>query len=132
MRYAWPPYFVNLFLPITRLLGIMIFFLYLALSGCISWKGKDGTTHHVIIGLGIVSCKQPTNEQILATDSKAIGISISDRPGLSLGLGYASSTVISVSANAPDVLIEVSKRPGGPIIVDTQRGRLNFERREYP
>lgn len=61
---------------------------------------------------------------MLATDMQALGLSISDRPGLKLGIGYSSSTVVTVADGAEDVRVEISKMPGGPIIIDTQSAIL--------
>jgi len=82
----------------------------------------------VIIGCGIVTVGESGKEALVATDVQAIGLSISDRPGLKVGLGYSSSTVVSVEDGAKDVRVEVSKRPGGPLIVDTQSAVLRQAR----
>lgn len=100
-------------------------FAALGLTGCVvTVPGKGHTTHHVILGFGIVSVNEPENQAVVTTDAQALGISLSDRPGLRLGLGYSSSTVVSVAAGAEDVRVEVSKSPGGPLIVDTQSAIL--------
>lgn len=93
------------------------------LSGCIAIPGKGGTKHYVIVGFGIVSVNE-SEEAVTATQAHSLGISISDRPGLKLGIGYTSSTVVTVAPGAEDVRVEVSKRPGGPLIVDTQSAKF--------
>lgn len=95
------------------------------LSGCVmSVAGKDGSSHHVIIGFGIVSVNEAPDKAVIATDTHALGFSVSDRPGLKVGVGYSSSTVVTVAPGARDVRVEVSKKPWGPLIVDTQRAAM--------
>jgi hypothetical protein len=101
----------------------LIFFL-LAFDGCVSIPGKNGTRHHLIIGVGIVSVNESPAQAVVATDSHALGISISEQAGLKFALGYSSSTVVSVADGADDVRVEVSKVPGGPLIVDVPAAKL--------
>ena len=109
---------------IQSLLLVLIFSAALS-SGCVgSIPGKGGATHHLIIGLGICSANTESNEAAVVTDVMALGLSISDRPGLKFGLGYSSSTVVTVNAGAEDVRLEVSKRPGGPLVIDSERAVL--------
>jgi hypothetical protein len=98
------------------------------LTGCVvSVPGKDGSSRHVIIGFGIVSVNEAPEKAVIATDTHAFGVSVSDRPGLKFGLGYSSSTVVTVAPHARDVRVEVSKKPWGPLVVDTQRAALKNE-----
>lgn len=91
----------------------------LLLAGCcVVTEGKDKTIHHLIIGIGVVSVKETPSPSVVVTDSKAIGINISDRPGLKLGIGYSSSTVLTIPDNATDVRVEISGEPGGPLLID--------------
>ncbi len=92
------------------------------LIGCFSIPTKHGT-HHVIIGFGIVTVSEE-EEAIVATDTQSFGISISDRPGLKLGVGYCSNAVISVAEGARDVRVEVYHKPAGPIIMDVHNVEL--------
>lgn len=102
-------------LPRLIVLGLVL----LMVSGCVGIPGQGGTTHYLIVGVGIVSVNE-SEDAITATQTQALGISLSDRPGLKLGIGYASSTVVTVAPGAEDVRVEVSQRPGGPLVVDTQ------------
>jgi len=79
----------------------------------------------VVIGFGIISVPKPEQKvAVLATKSQSLGVSISDQPGLKLGVGYASSTVVAVPHGAEDVRVEISQSPGGPLKVDTQKATL--------
>jgi hypothetical protein len=95
--------------------------LAIVLSGCVvSVPGKEGSSHHVIIGFGVVSVNEAPEKAIIATDTHALGLSLTDRPGLKFGIGYSSSTVVTVAPHAKDVRVEVSKKPWGPLVIDTQ------------
>lgn len=90
-------------------------------------KGKDGTSYFIIIGFGVVRIKRPAGETAaLVTDSQALGINVSDQPGLKVGAGYSSSTVLTVpdGTRAEDVRIEVSKHPFGSLKITTHSAKL--------
>jgi hypothetical protein len=91
---------------------------------CIPITGTAGTKYHLIIGFGIIATNEAVNG-VTATQAQGLGVSISDRPGLKLGLGYASSTVVTVAPGAADVRVEVSQKPGGPLVVDTPNAKFN-------
>lgn len=94
----------------------------------ITVKGKEGTKHFIIIGFGIVRVKCPEKETAaLVTDTQALGISVSDQPGLKFGLGYSSCTVTTVpdGMRADDVRIEVTRKPIGALKVTTHSAKLN-------
>jgi len=101
-------------------------------QGCMSWTDPSGTTHHLIIGVGLVRCNETNDKQVLATDTTAFGVSLSDSPGLRFGLGYSAGTVVSISSGAKDVLVEVKSRPDAPIVIDTHRAGLMKEEEERP
>ena len=112
----------------ARLLSLALQALALlsALSACClpPYKDTDGTTHHIVIGFGVVSVHEPDNKAVVTTKTEAIGLSISDQAGLKFGLGYSSGTVVTVADGAEDVRVEVSQRPWHPFIVDTQSAIL--------
>ncbi len=78
-----------------------------------------GTTHHLIFGFGVVSVNSGTNHQAEVVNSNVLGLHISNGPGLKMGVGYASQSVVSISTNA-NVVIEVDRRPGKPLKVNAQ------------
>jgi hypothetical protein len=104
----------------TRCNGsLVLIVMLLAISGCIvTAKGEGESRHHVVIGFGIVSTKEDEKQAVVATDVNAVGIILSDRPGLKFGIGYASSTVVTVPSGATDVRVEVFKPFKGPFIVN--------------
>jgi hypothetical protein len=83
-----------------------------------------GTTYHLIIGLGVVKVNDTKQSAAVVTDSHSLGLVVSDRPGLKLGVGYASSSVVSVPPNATDVRIDVSRQPWGPLRVEAHSTEL--------
>ncbi len=90
-------------------------------------EGKEGTKHFIIIGFGIVSVSYPEGETaVMATNSQVLGINVSNQPGLKLGAGYSSSTVLTVpdGTRADDVRIEVTKRPFGLLKIITHSAKL--------
>lgn len=93
--------------------------------GCtICMPSKNGTTHHLVIGLGIVSVNESPENAVIITDTAVLGVSISDRPGLKLGVGYASGFVMTVPDNAEDVRAEITRVFCGPMMVTIPRARL--------
>jgi len=93
-------------------------------SSCVvSIPGKgieSNTSHHLVIGFGIVSVNEPDDIALVSTSTQVLGVNVSDRPGMKLGIGYSANTVITVPNNAEDVRVEVSQLPGKPFIVDIQ------------
>jgi hypothetical protein len=101
------------------------------LAGCVAKvPGGAGETHHLIVGFGVVTTRDGGRDGVVATRAHALGLSVTDRPGLKLGMGYASSTVVSVADGAKDVRVEVSRRPGGPLIVEAPSVLLGADRVE--
>ncbi len=109
------------------LIGLL---LCLSVQGCVvSLKGKGETSHHIIIGIGLVSVKDEPSA-VLTTNTQSLGLSISDRPGLKVGFGYSSNIVVSVPDSVQDVRVEVSSLPGRPFIVETQSAVLKLAQEE--
>lgn len=100
---------------------VSIYFIF----GCsICIPCKNGTTHHLIIGIGMVSINESIDSAIIITDVNAIGLTVTDRPGLKFGLGYTSSLVMAVPDNALDVRAEISKKIFRPILINISRTLL--------
>lgn len=91
----------------------------LLVAGCSGVPVRSGNTvHYLIIGIGVVSV--PADQEtadIRVTRLNALGVSLVDQPGLRLGLGYASGTVVAVPERVEDVRVEVSHLPFGPLHV---------------
>jgi hypothetical protein len=88
------------------------------LTSCLRTTDPDGTTHHLILGFGVVSVKEAPRKAMTVTSANVVGVHVSDQPGMKVGFGYSSSVVTAVSENAPDLRAEVSKRPFGPLVVE--------------
>lgn len=112
--------------PPRSLLGSGLAFAALAclLTGCIYIPSKSGTGRVLVVGIGLVSVNDRTNQAIVATSTHVLGMEVSNRPGLQFGLGYASGTVTTVSDGAKDVRAEISQCPFGPLTVSVQSATL--------
>jgi hypothetical protein len=98
-----------------RILGLA---LLVGLAGCAPFH-KGDTTHYVVIGFGVVSVPRTNTSPVQVVKSQAIGLSVSDQPGIKFGIGYSSSTTVSIHTNQ-NVLIEVSDRPLAPLKVESK------------
>lgn len=77
----------------------------------------------------MVTIPKPKSETaVLATRTQAIGMQLSDQPGMKLGLGYSSGSVIAIPNSAEDVRVEISERIGGSVVVDSSSSKLKNER----
>lgn len=87
----------------------------LCLSGCGGIPIESGkTVHYLVVGIGVVSVPRAQDQaDVGVTRMNALGLSLADQPGLRLGLGYSSGTVVAVPPDAADVRVEVSQRPFG-------------------
>jgi hypothetical protein len=93
-------------------------------AGCATFTTADGVTYHLVIGFGLIRTKSADNAAVVATDAQSLGLVVSDRPGLKLGIGYAASTVVTVPPEAEDVRVEVSRQPFGPFVVEAPAVKL--------
>ena len=99
--------------------------LCLSLCDCaIPFKHDNGTDYYLIVGVGLVTVNDAAEKAAVVTRAKALGLTISDRPGLKMNVGYASSKVVSVANGAEDVLIEVSDKATGDVSVDVKSASL--------
>lgn len=105
----------------ARVVGVMVA-AALQLAACaLQLPGGKGEARHVlIVGLGWVTVHDQEKTSVVATSLHALGVTVTDRPGVRFGAGYASSQVVSVAEDAPDVVVEVSRRPGGPLRVQSR------------
>jgi hypothetical protein len=88
-------------------------------------RREGGSIHYLVFGIGIVTVPKPEKQTaVLATKAQTLGINISDQPGLKLGFGYSSSTVVVIPDNAEDVRVEISQKPGGPLKVESPKAKL--------
>jgi hypothetical protein len=88
-------------------------------SGCITYN-RDGTSHHVIIGFGIVSVNNTNRTAATVVTTKLLGVGYSDDSGPRAAVGYSSSTVIRVATNQ-NAQIEVSNLPLKPLTVTVSK-----------
>jgi hypothetical protein len=80
---------------------------------------------YLVIGVGVITVPKPEKQTaVLATKAEILGINISNQPGLKVGLGYSSSSVVEIPDNAEDVRVEISQKPGGPLKIKSEKAKL--------
>lgn len=104
--------------------GILLLAGVFLLNGCSIPVKQGEVTHHLVIGFGIVSTYEGTNQPVSVTRVQALGAYVSNQPGLKVGIGACSSTAVSVSTNAEDVRIEVRTKPGSGLTIDAASAKL--------
>ena len=82
-------------------------------SGCVPIR-TNGTTHYVVLGIGVVSVNNTNQYAASVTRANVLGAYVSDHGG---GIGLSSEQRMMVSTN-DNILIEVSKTPFKPIKVN--------------
>lgn len=120
--HAWTP------LPRWLCLALLV----VVITGCSSNRRSlalavngERSLHFVVIGFGVVSVpKTEANVAVTATKVQGLGVTVTDAPGLKVGLGYSSATTVSVPDEAEDVRVEVYQEFGGPVVVDATSARL--------
>ena len=78
----------------------------LLISGCIPIR-TNGTTHYLVVGIGIVSVNNTNQAIAQVTKSSVLGGYVTEHGG---GVGYSSINQIMVNTNS-DVDIEVNSVP---------------------
>jgi hypothetical protein len=88
-------------------------------TGCaVPWTGKDGTRHHLIVGLGFVTTQASSNQPVQVTRSVIAGLDVGGAPHF-LRAGVGSSLTTRVADNVSNVVLNASLLPGGRIRVET-------------
>lgn len=89
----------------NKTLGLMLVGMLL-ISGCIPIR-TNGTTHYLVVGIGIVSVNNTNQAIAQVTKSSVLGGYVTEHGG---GVGYSSINQIMVNTNS-DVDIEVNSVP---------------------
>lgn len=86
----------------------------------------EGSIRYTVIGFGVISIPKPKEqEEIFAAKMKAVGLVVTNQPGLKVGLGYSSSSVISIPSNTDNAVVEVRTCGDDGISVNAKSSR-NF------
>ena len=85
------------------------------MSGCIPIR-TNGTTHYLVVGIGVVSVNNTTQASAAVTKATVLGGYVSERGG---GVGYSSQNMIMVNTNS-SMDIEVKSVPFKSIKVETK------------
>lgn len=83
--------------------------------GCIPIR-TNGTTHYLVLGIGVVSVNNTNQYAASVTKANVLGGYVSEHGG---GIGYSSEQRIMVSTNV-NMDIEVSKVPFKPMKVNVK------------
>lgn len=75
-------------------------------SGCVPVT-SNGVRHTLVLGFGVVSTPTIETPAAQITKTKAIGLVLSDQPGMRAGVGYMSSMVTQVRTNQ-NLIVDVS------------------------
>lgn len=97
----------SLYLTVVAALGMLL------ISGCIPIR-TSGTTHYLVIGIGVVSVNNTNQVSAQVTRATMLGGYVTDS---GVGVGYKSSNQIMVNTNS-DMDIEVSSVPFEPLTVN--------------
>jgi hypothetical protein len=96
-------------------LAIVAAFGMLFMSSCIPIQ-TNGTTHYLVVGIGIVSVNNTNQVIAQVTKATVIGGYASEHGG---GIGYSAVNQIMVNTNS-DIDIEVSNVPFKPLSVNVK------------
>lgn len=99
----------SLYLAIVAVVGMLF------MTGCIPIR-SNGTTHYLVIGIGVVSVNNTNQTMAQITKTTVLGGYVSERGG---GVGYSSLNQIMVSTNS-NMDIEVSSAPFNPVKVNVK------------
>ncbi len=108
-------------LPKTKRTISVALLLLLGLTGCCHWTDQSGTSHVLIIGIGMVSVNDSKPAAATVTRIRALGVTAAHG---GVTAGYSSQFVTAIPAGAEDVRIEASQRPYSPIRVEVQKAQL--------
>jgi hypothetical protein len=97
------------FKTISAALGLLL------MVGCIPIR-TSGTTHYLVLGIGVVSVNNTNQYAASVTKANVLGGYVSEHGG---GVGYSSEQRIMVSTNV-NMDIEVSKVPFKPMKVNVK------------
>lgn len=95
--------------------AIILAALVMLTSGCanttcclVKQGGSENAIRYMVIGFGSVSIPKPkADDEIFASKMKAVGLMVANQPGLKFGLGYTSSSVVTVPSQAKNAVVEV-------------------------
>lgn len=81
-------------------------------SGCVPLRTK-GTTHYLVLGVGVVSVNNTNQETAQIVRANVVGFMATER---GVKLGYGAETSVSIKTNA-NIVIEVKQAPFKPLSV---------------
>jgi hypothetical protein len=87
----------------------------ICMSGCVPIR-TNGTTHYLVVGIGVVSVNNTNQYDASITKATILGGYASENGG---GIGYSSKNTIMIRTNV-NMYIEVSSAPFKPMKVNVK------------
>lgn len=100
-----------------------------SVSACcgIHWSAEDGTYHHLILGVGIVSHKQGRGDtELTAVRTTALGLHVTDAGPAAASAGLTARTVVLVPDGARNTCAEVASTPLRSLLIRTCESTARF------
>jgi hypothetical protein len=97
--------------------------------GCVT-RLDSGDTHkarYLVIGLGVVWVNDSVPEAATVSGVKSLGITVSDRPGMKLAVGYTDSYAVTVPDGQANVMVEFSQKLNGDAKVEVTPAKIPKE-----
>ena len=93
-------------------LNLLAVSLLLLGSGCLPIQ-RDGTTHYLVLGFGIVSVNNTNTTLAQVSRANALGVLVSNH---GVTAGYASESLVCIKTNE-NIVVEVQQSPFKPLNV---------------
>ncbi len=97
--------------------------------GCVmrTDSGDNHKARYLVIGLGVVWVNDSKPEVATVSGVKSVGITVSDRPGMKLSVGYTDSYAVNVPDGQANVLVEFSQKLDGDAKVEVTPAKISKE-----
>lgn len=102
--------------------------------GCLSWTTADGTSHTVVIGIGLISQKESPDHAATTLRCQTLGLAVrAGSPNGGLVLGYQNLQQTAIGPEWQGV-VQVTATPGEPMTItgmgDAPSGPTTFPAKE--
>lgn len=105
----------------VRSLGVIVPLLTAFITACsgIPMRGADGSVHHIIIGVGVVSVPAVSEEPSMrAVRTHTLGLDIKTGPMQRISAGYSFSAEAIIPDGARNICAQISHYPFGRMTVE--------------
>lgn len=85
----------------------------------------ESQVEYIVIGFGVIRVAKPDiATAVRASRASILGLGVMGEPGLRIGLGYTEAHVVSIADGAEDVRVEINRKKGEGISVQTHSAVL--------